>query len=73
MKNIFEAVRMWRYRRFVKTLPKAVQEPESFIDDIFMRDVNRRFNPFSSDDRHAIWRAVRYGQFQAFDKCEWSL
>lgn len=68
MKNFFEAVRMWRYRRFVKTLPKSVQEPESFIDDIFMRDVKRRFNPFSSDDRNAIRCAVRFGQLKAWNK-----
>lgn len=64
----FERLRMWRYRKFVRTLPKAFHEPESTIDDICRRDLGRRFNPFSASERDAVWRGIRLAQLQALDK-----
>nr|DAF77095.1 MAG TPA: hypothetical protein [Caudoviricetes sp.] len=64
----FERLRMWRYRKFIKTLPKAMQEPESLIDDICVRDLGRRLNPFSRSERDAVWTGIRIAQVKAFDK-----
>lgn len=40
-------------RRFVKSLPPIAQDA-ALIERVFLRDIGRRFNPFSAADRETF-------------------
>lgn len=71
---MFERLRMWRYRRFINSLPPVVRTngdgtpDEGFIDRIFLRDNKRRFNPWSSFDREVVRDGIRLTMVRNIDK-----